>query len=55
MKRTREEILKEMEEVRKDIEIEKEIDPDSGALSFYGYQLFELQKELEELENLENI
>lgn len=43
-----EELLNKIEKIKSDIELEKKFNPNSGEISFLGYQLHELQKELEE-------
>lgn len=52
--RTKEEILKDIENVKSDIEQEKSFHPNNGELSFYYYLLGSLQDELKELEGGEN-
>lgn len=48
--RTKEEILKDIESQKQDIEIEKKFNENSGELSFLYWQLGQLESELEECE-----
>lgn len=52
--RTKEEILKDIENTKASIEQEKGFNPNNGELSFYYYLLGSLQDELKELEEGEN-
>ena len=51
---TRDELLKKIESIKKEIELEKSFNPYSGEISFLEYQLSELQKELEKFEKKSN-
>lgn len=50
----KEELIKAIEDAKKDIELEKSFNSNSGELSFYCYRLYELEKELKELEENKN-